>query len=377
MSPKFTKKIEHKYVRLRRTLLEIIRKSAPGTQLPSYNQMSLEMDVTQPTIDRVLQELTIAGLVERRQGKGIFVSNTSHDKAVALVFGGQILSPWASPFYNLLLINLQAYGREKNLKTRYYIDTPDIMNPLNENASHKSYEADAASGRISGVIVGSLPGLTQLEWLRQAGAPVVWFTGNIPIPGAVVLDFMQLIRVGVDSLASRGCKKIGLISPFFYPADEQGEFALEIINTFQKSLAAHHLPFVEDFVVNPDFSTDRAVRQGVPGSNNTAHLISRRLAGHEFPDGLIITDDICSRSVINKFQSAGIRLNHDVKIASHSNQGSPSLHEMEDQLIRLEVDVYELARCLYEQLQRAQSQPDLPPPHFMPIKACIPEVLRG
>src|SRR3954471_17231270 len=52
----------------------------PDEQLPSTKELSEQMSVSLVTAHRALQELVIAGVLERSQGKGTFVHNKYQDR---------------------------------------------------------------------------------------------------------------------------------------------------------------------------------------------------------------------------------------------------------------------------------------------------------
>jgi GntR family transcriptional regulator len=47
----------------------------PGAELPSYNDLHIEYDVSVSTVQRAMLVLRAQGLVEGRQGKGTYVVN--------------------------------------------------------------------------------------------------------------------------------------------------------------------------------------------------------------------------------------------------------------------------------------------------------------
>jgi GntR family transcriptional regulator len=69
----------------------------PGAMLPSEFELGAELGVSQGTARKALSELERAGVVERRQGKGTFVSKTTAESALFQFFrlreesGAQVL----------------------------------------------------------------------------------------------------------------------------------------------------------------------------------------------------------------------------------------------------------------------------------------------
>ncbi|HEY1751688.1 MAG TPA: GntR family transcriptional regulator [Caulobacteraceae bacterium] len=81
----------------------IVRKVAqgqwrPGESLPSEQALAAELGVSQGTMRKVLDALTAEKLLERRQGKGTFIAETTQERALFRFFrmakpGGERLTP--------------------------------------------------------------------------------------------------------------------------------------------------------------------------------------------------------------------------------------------------------------------------------------------
>jgi GntR family transcriptional regulator len=70
----------------------------PGTCLPSEQSLAREMGVSQGTMRKVLDALTAENLLERRQGKGTFLAESTQERALFRFFrlarrGGKRLTP--------------------------------------------------------------------------------------------------------------------------------------------------------------------------------------------------------------------------------------------------------------------------------------------
>ena len=76
-----------KYVRLKNQLVDRIQSLDTGERLPSISAIRKKYKVSQPTVDRALQELRVEGMVESIRGKGIFVASSAKLKNIALFFG--------------------------------------------------------------------------------------------------------------------------------------------------------------------------------------------------------------------------------------------------------------------------------------------------
>jgi DNA-binding GntR family transcriptional regulator len=82
----------------------------PGDRLPSYTEMNKHFDITVTTAQRSLRILKNEGLVEGRQGKGLFVCDIA-DRTVAIPIGrpeviAEILRREMKPQHFAALLNL-------------------------------------------------------------------------------------------------------------------------------------------------------------------------------------------------------------------------------------------------------------------------------
>jgi DNA-binding LacI/PurR family transcriptional regulator len=70
-----------------------------------------------------------------------------------------------------------------------------------------------------------------------------------------------------------------------------------------------------------------------------------------WPDGLLITNDILTRDVMPALQKLEVVANRDIIIASHANTDSPVLRPYEDDLTLIEYDSGEIVQAMFDQLE--------------------------
>jgi DNA-binding LacI/PurR family transcriptional regulator len=70
------------------------------------------------------------------------------------------------------------------------------------------------------------------------------------------------------------------------------------------------------------------------------------------PDGLVIGDDILTRELLTAAVGAGVRVGQYLRIASHTNKGSPTLREWAGRLTAIEVDPDEIVEAMFGMLER-------------------------
>ena len=96
----------------------------------------------------------------------------------------------------------------------------------------------------------------------------------------------------------------------------------------------------------------------IPGLHNHEmfgrELTQRMIAGRAdtpLPDGLVSLDDTMTHGVIHALQGAGLRVRHDIQIATVANKGSPVLEPYASELVLIEYDPAASVRAALEMLE--------------------------
>jgi DNA-binding LacI/PurR family transcriptional regulator len=114
--------------------------------------------------------------------------------------------------------------------------------------------------------------------------------------------------------------------------------------------------------------------QVAPGAENAAHneasetiyppfgeqgyraaLGTWRLPRNEWPDGILVTDDLMMQGALGGMRECGVEVGRDVKVVSHANVGSPTLLGYEKDLTLLEVNPSEIVEVLFSTLDKAMN----------------------
>src|SRR5689334_5685108 len=69
---------------IRARLLQLIEDTEAGAALPSERELAREWDVARMTLRRATDELVVAGLVVREQGRGTFVARQKMARPMAM-----------------------------------------------------------------------------------------------------------------------------------------------------------------------------------------------------------------------------------------------------------------------------------------------------
>ncbi|MEO6435488.1 MAG: GntR family transcriptional regulator [Tepidisphaeraceae bacterium] len=195
------------YASVKEALMEAIEAGVfvPGEQMPSTKELSEQLDVSLVTAHRALQELVVAGVLERSQGRGTFVhhrylqrKNVIAGSRVGLVFHreasladfyqGQILEGIhrAANRLGIDLIILR-FGEDVKNECNGYL----LINPFPEEVE-----------------------VFAMQLKRQPLLVVGAQSGDENLP-AFDLDNQRLAKMAVEYLAGLGHKKVGFVGGAF------------------------------------------------------------------------------------------------------------------------------------------------------------------
>ncbi len=186
-----------------RQIVEIIKREircgerAPGDKLPGQTQLAAQFEVSEITARRALDELTAAGLVERRHRSGSYVRQVPrYFRRIEIICTGEVKNPalWLGDYWN----GVEASGREFGIEVTVSRQLPAST----EDAGVILIGEDAAMIReleVRGTPFISAVTRNRLTWhnvridypavaaaLRQAlaadGAKRIHFLGNLKHP---------------------------------------------------------------------------------------------------------------------------------------------------------------------------------------------------
>lgn len=331
------------------SLADLAYRLGPGAKLPTVLELRAQLGVSGTTLHTALGDLEAQGVLFRRHGVGIFVSETLHRRNVALLCHPSFFfAPDVSPFWNILVEQIRARAASHDEIIHLHFATFSASGvPVADGL-----KSDIEGGRVDGVLSVGLD-LRADQWLGRSGVPHVAFAG--PARHVVLLDTSHVVSEGVAALAAQGCRRVGLwtslapMRPIAVPAQEPPVWRL-----FRESLAAAGLPYL------PELCADafRYVPEGggeVPLSQQQqGYEAVQRAFGADrslWPDGIVCTDDMMTRGMLTAFERAGIRVGADVRVATHGNVGSQVLLGYEDVLTRILVDPGEIVQGMFTLLE--------------------------
>jgi DNA-binding LacI/PurR family transcriptional regulator len=335
-------------------LREMAHERGPGAKLPTTRELSSLFSTSLPTLNAVLDELESVSVISRKDRSGLYVSPRLLCKNVAVVMDTRIVStPGVSPFW----FTLYAYcSREAQKRAVLFNEahsfrmveaTPGPTNPLPAGIVE-----EIEQGKLHGVVSIGLESPVATPAYDEA-LPVVSFGGV----GYCQVGFNQdeLVRTGTRALCAQGCRRIELWRATNFgrgysgvaPREENAcREALAEIGAEKKSELAPVLLAVRDF--HKQSLNGNALTNQDQGARIAEEVFSALRA--DWPDGVLILDDMMTSGVVFTLQKMGVRLNADVRIATHANRGSTVLYGHERELTLVEVDAEVIARELFRML---------------------------
>jgi DNA-binding LacI/PurR family transcriptional regulator len=312
----------------------------PGAKLPTVAQLCATTGVSLTTMSSALDELEAHEVIARKHGVGIFVAATLRKTICLICDPSYFGQAGQSPFWDLLITNVQKRVAKRAEAFEFHFSQPRGVG-LNESLQH-----EIRSGRIQGILAVGLD-RPVVEWIEEQGVPVVVYAawgqcmvGNNAEHG---------IQLGIRALALRGCSRIEMWEGL---NDVPSRRTSPRTRVFQKTL--QHLKLAHAASqIRYCTQTD-----GIDWSNTTLPEQGYHLAQHTFsqpreqwPDGIIINNDMLTVGVLRGLQNLSVRVGEDVQIATHANRGSPALVGYEYKLVLLEFDPGELTAAMFSILE--------------------------
>ena len=231
-----------KYIWIKNTIADRIRaeRLAPGEQVPSISEIMEQFNVSKVTAVRALAELEAEGVVQRKHGRGTFVSGLTPKNRLTRqrpsVF--IIVPDMTNPFYSEVVGNIEKHVRDEGIAvelagTNYQ---PEIEQRL--------LATILAEERVAGIVLISTPGPHHFEEI-PTDVPLVTVDHCPPeLEGKCVSITCDNFTGGHSAavhLASLGHERVGYINvPYGSPHRLEG---------FRKGFEEHGVELGENWVM--------------------------------------------------------------------------------------------------------------------------------
>ncbi|HEX9995559.1 MAG TPA: GntR family transcriptional regulator [Abditibacterium sp.] len=332
---------------------DLAYKLGPGAKLPTMQQLSADLGISVMTLNRALSELEAQNIVVRRQGSGTYVNEKLGLKTVGLVYDRELIGSSVSPFGELLLREAGRRADEHGEKFSLYLSEPSPSGlPVHDDLSE-----DIRERKMSGLLLMSHHGAA-IKWLVKQKLPLVSLSYLPLTPYRVRIHHAQTAYLGALELARRGAKKIALWTPAGVGIGRaRDENSFEELDFFRRALDESGVKFDEKLVFNLENLSDDLKS----GSSNqeqgldAAYSVFAPENRENWPDGVVILDDMMTRGALTAMSQIGVVPARDVLIATHTNCGSQTLFGYDKSLVFLDIDPAEVAAAMFEMLETLMS----------------------
>jgi DNA-binding LacI/PurR family transcriptional regulator len=319
-------------------LVALLHARGPGIKLPTIEEMCAQVGVSRTTLEAALQMVERRGLVRRRRGSGIYVTERIRQKTIGVVFGRDIFSPGFSPYWSLLLQAIGAQAGACGLRPQAYLDIPQGQGGL---GGHAQLFEDLDAQRLDGLMLFAPHyAYDEVGPLRAYGIPLILPCGAPP-DWVVTKDHDAGIRLAAREIARQSRRHIGLLAaPDYRPL-------------LEAELRQHGLTNVtiDDWSYETwACSIPRAGSREHCAYRLTQHVISQT-AQHSLPEVVLSLDDTATRGVLTALLQAGLQPGRDLTLLSSANAGSPVLAPYAEGLICLTFDPADEVRVALTMLE--------------------------
>jgi DNA-binding LacI/PurR family transcriptional regulator len=348
----------------------------PGAKLPTVRKMCQQLQISVATLNDALRVLEDQRVITRRQGSGVFVSESVHHKTIGLVFGTNIFDGIVSPFYAQLIEHCRQRAAMHREQFRFFLDVPQLYGYEDQIPVHNDLEDAVMRKQLDGVLLVAHR-KDQKQWLLDHHVPVVELGGDedIDTPSDT---YIQIIKKGVRELVRLGSKRIAMITPLGERRGGSIPDYQDDLTTFGKIMKQHGLPVGPNAIWQNIHSADASGKTEPRGDQGwrAMHELWRQPRSQR-PDALLILDDMLTLGMLSAMPVLGIQLNQDLFIATHANAGSPALHHYEEHLIRLEVDPGQFIDYMFDKLHAILERNPFPKSKSNSLVVHVPDSIRA
>jgi len=295
----------------------------PGSQLPTWDAMGAEYGVGRNTLVRAIEQLKQQRFIYAASTRGTYVvDRPPHLFNYVLLFHDKPGHEEWSQFYWALANQSVEIQEQRNCRitARYGVQNE------RDNDPHERLLREVATDQYAGVIFVGNPDRISTQCLMMSSLPKVAICGRsdrFQLPD-VDIDRSSFVRKAVDFLASRGRRKIAVLSHYHDPVLKGLGEAIQ-----QKGLEYRPHWMLPATALLPE----------------TANPIIRLLlsaAQPEQPDALIIANDNLVDEALAAVVALGKRVPEDLEIVTHCNWPTPKGHVIHTH--RLGYDVRRMLR---------------------------------
>ena len=359
---------------VRQSLSDLATRIGPGGKLPTFRELCRSLDVAKVTLNDALTDLEARGIIDRRHGSGLFVSQRIEQRTIGLLLGRYALTQ-GSPFFAMLLDLCESRAETHRERFRFYIDIQEPKAYAGAPPDHRDFIKDILSGQLHGLLRTCEISADEEAWLRRHHVPAVSGT-MVHVDNttqAVNIDIAGVVRMGIEALAAQGCRRIGMLTAFGFARNLNPPYEADR-RAYRETLERLGLEFRPEWIGEehmpgwPAQIPESFGRWDEHGRRVIERLYADSIPASERPDGLVITDDVMTQGALTAIREMGLRVGHDIRIATYANKGAPVIAMCEEPMTLLQVDAAEIVEAMFAMLEHLMDGGE-PPEHAVLIKA--------
>lgn len=335
---------------------------APAQRLPTTRSLAAEWRVDCKTVQRAMQRLRGAGLIERNPKRGTYVRATRVRPLIGIVVGPNLFRADAY-FYRALVVAIQEELARRQWDHRVY-DNLSCRAKDEKEALHRHILADIRNHTYKGLLWIDAPADRFKQEVLTRDLPKVFFADD-----ANVLDMYGFARAAVAYLAGHGRGRLfcirGAVAPKRVKDDADG---------FRDGCAAHGLDAARGSICQlTHLGETMTPLADWLGYRRIAALLKTWQETGTRPDGVIVSDDVIMRGVAVGLREHGVKVPEEMLVVAATKAEIRHLYAVP--VARYEFSVGEIARQLVDRLWRLVVKEPLPRPpapvqgHFADEKA--------
>jgi hypothetical protein len=286
-------------------------KLAPGTQLPSTDELAAIWQSSTFTIHSALVTLVKEGWVERLNGEGTYVAEAQNRFTCAAIYHGVDICSNEHPaflrsLHGSVLKRLGALEKGAEI----FIDP----RPLEAQGTVLPALAEAISHRRVQCLIGSTINDINSPALAKLTVPVA-FSSNLAELNHADFDRRDFFQQSVRRLAAQGCKSIGLITnvPKCDAGSESEVFDDVFHDLFQQAVREEKLSTRDEWVLSPEQHVVKLSQYGYDQFHKLWRLTEK-------PDGVIVYVDGVAMGATTAILEIGVRaVTEQMKFVFHRN----------------------------------------------------------
>lgn len=342
-----------------------------GTCLPPVLELRRSLGVSLTTLNSALGVLEARGVVERRNGVGVFVLPRS--RAVALLCDPSFFEGSShSPLWSLMAKGLRERAEQKNEGLEFHFSrVAGLKNSPLPVALTRAIEEK----RVQGVLGLGLH-VQAMRWLQESGVPTVGFAcwGDEKSHLVSYDHERDFLEQGASILAERGCSRVELWRPVTQWLWPQYPDHLEVLRHHVARLGEHWQEVAGGLFESAAMRfCPELLKENAPTRSHQeqGRMLVQQVFGRprkHWPQGVLVWDDMMAHGALMALGPLGVEVGRGLQFVSQSNAGSPVLEREREAMTLLEFDPDEGVQLMFDQLERLMNGQRMAP-GLTPLKA--------